>query len=96
MNECADAARRSGLSLQSMAGMFRPLFFRLSHLLQIPAHFVFVYDGHLRPQVKRGTTVQVNRPPYWVDPSKTLVQAFGFTVHQVCIPYFCTGITPAH
>ncbi|KAJ3546636.1 hypothetical protein NMY22_g1973 [Coprinellus aureogranulatus] len=80
--ECVSAAQKAGMHVSSASGPLRPFFFRLCKLLHVPAVFVFVFDGPERPAVKRGTQVQSDRPLWWVDTAKDLIQAFGFHVHQ--------------
>ncbi|KAG6836757.1 hypothetical protein H0H93_003676 [Arthromyces matolae] len=56
-------------------------FNRLCEFLTVPAVFVFVYDGHNKPSVKRGK--KVKRTPLWyLEHVKALLNAFGYRHHQ--------------
>ncbi|KAI1789726.1 PIN domain-like protein, partial [Ganoderma leucocontextum] len=55
----------------------RTFLFRLSALADYPVHLVFVADGPLRPNIKRGTRVKT-APPWLTDGMRNLVEAFGF------------------
>ncbi|KAF8193278.1 hypothetical protein K438DRAFT_1674831 [Mycena galopus ATCC 62051] len=55
----------------------RMLFFRCAKLMRAPFLPLFVFDGPLRPQVKRGNTIR--RGPHPLEPkTKEIVEAFGF------------------
>ncbi|KIP12163.1 hypothetical protein PHLGIDRAFT_21224 [Phlebiopsis gigantea 11061_1 CR5-6] len=55
----------------------RTIFFRLTRLLKLPFLPVFVFDGPMRPDVKRGKTI--DKKPHWmVEGMKRMVEAFGF------------------
>ncbi|KAJ2930940.1 hypothetical protein H1R20_g6163, partial [Candolleomyces eurysporus] len=54
----------------------------LAKLLRVPANFVFVFDGPKRPEKKRGKTVQLNKPLWWVNPAQALIRHYGFIVHE--------------
>ena len=68
-------------------------FYKLCNLIQYPVTWVFVFDGPLRPKVKRGTKV-VQRTPHWVGPCKELLTAFGLVIHEVSKSdsNFCTSL----
>jgi Holliday junction resolvase YEN1 len=58
------------------------LFFKLCHLLKTCTLPIFVFDGPLRPSVKRGKAVR--HAPSWIEGRfKLLIDAFGFYCHQV-------------
>ncbi|EKM52630.1 uncharacterized protein PHACADRAFT_149458 [Phanerochaete carnosa HHB-10118-sp] len=55
----------------------RTIFFRLIRLLKHPFLPLFVFDGPMRPDVKRGKLI--DKKPHWmVDGMKKMVEAFGF------------------
>ena len=62
----------------------RTLFFRLARLLKLPFLPLFVFDGPMRPDVKRGKSI--NKQPHWmIEGMKTIVEAFGFEWRTVRI-----------
>ncbi|TEB21577.1 PIN domain-like protein, partial [Coprinellus micaceus] len=50
-------------------------------LLRTPAVFMFVFDGPHQPPTKRGVKIRTNQLG-WVEPTKAIICAFGFLVHQ--------------
>ncbi|KAM6492885.1 PIN domain-like protein, partial [Amanita muscaria] len=59
----------------------RTLFFKLSWLLSACILPIFVFDGPLRPSVKRGKNVIAT--PHWLtEDFQQLINAFGFYSHQ--------------
>ncbi|KAM6491164.1 PIN domain-like protein, partial [Amanita muscaria] len=59
----------------------RTLFFKLSWLLSACILPIFVFDGPLRPSVKRGKNVVAT--PHWLtEDFQQLINAFGFYSHQ--------------
>lgn len=83
MDSFIAVSKAAGLHSEYGSGPFRPLFFFLSRLLSIPANFVFVFDGPMRPLTKRGKTVQAHKPLWWVDTAKKIIEEFGYTTHDV-------------
>lgn len=65
----------------------RTIFFRLTRLLKLPFLPLFVFDGPMRPDVKRGK--MIDKKPHWmIDGMKKMVEAFGFewrTVRPLCM-----------
>jgi holliday junction resolvase YEN1 len=60
----------------------RTLFFRLARLLRVPVTVVFVFDGPIRPSMKRGKSVATKS--HWLTSSfQELITAFGFHRHNV-------------
>lgn len=60
----------------------------MARLLEVPFLPVFVFDGPLRPKVKRGKNVS-GRQHWMEDGVKNMATAFGFQWWQVCIrPYY--------
>ena len=60
----------------------RTIFFRLTRLLKLPFLPLFVFDGPMRPDVKRGKLI--DKKPHWmVDGMKRMVEAFGFEARTV-------------
>jgi len=59
----------------------------------VPPYMGFVFDGPLRPKVKRGTKV-VQRIPHWVGPCKELLTTFRLVIHEVSKSdsNFCTSL----
>ncbi|KAI0087645.1 hypothetical protein BDY19DRAFT_954743 [Irpex rosettiformis] len=55
----------------------RTIFFRLTRLLQVPFLPLFVFDGPLRPEMKRGKLIDT-KPNWMVEGLKTMIEAFGF------------------
>ncbi|KAI0341275.1 hypothetical protein BDW22DRAFT_343822 [Trametopsis cervina] len=55
----------------------RTIFFRLTKLLQVPFLPLFVFDGPLRPEMKRGKLIDM-KPSWMVEGLKTMIDAFGF------------------
>ncbi|RDX46843.1 hypothetical protein OH76DRAFT_1406438 [Lentinus brumalis] len=53
------------------------LFYRFAMLAERPVHVVVVFDGPLRPHLKRSKRV-VTTPPWMTEGFQELVQAFGF------------------
>ncbi|RDX57528.1 hypothetical protein OH76DRAFT_1395354 [Lentinus brumalis] len=53
------------------------LFYRFATLAERPVHAVVVFDGPLRPHLKRSKRV-VTTPPWMTEGFQELVQAFGF------------------
>lgn len=51
------------LSVEGSNPILRLIFFRLTKLLALPIQAVFVFDGPLRPRVKRGKTVGGKKHP---------------------------------
>ncbi|KIL57606.1 hypothetical protein M378DRAFT_87657 [Amanita muscaria Koide BX008] len=59
----------------------RTLFFKLSQLLSACILAIFIFDGPLRPSVKRGKNVVAS--PHWLtEDFQRLINAFGFFSHQ--------------
>ena len=62
----------------------RTIFFRLTRLLKLPFLPLFVFDGPMRPDVKRGK--MIDKKPHWmVDGMKRMIEAFGFEWRTVCL-----------
>ncbi|KAM6491705.1 PIN domain-like protein [Amanita muscaria] len=59
----------------------RTLFFKLSWLLSACILPTFVFDGPLRPSIKRGKNV-IAAPHWLTDDFQRLINAFGFYSHQ--------------
>ncbi|KAI0799873.1 hypothetical protein BC629DRAFT_1438875 [Irpex lacteus] len=55
----------------------RTIFFRLTRLLQVPYLPLFVFDGPLRPAMKRGKLIDT-KPNWMIDGLKGMIEAFGF------------------
>lgn len=55
----------------------RTIFFRLARLLQVPFLPLFVFDGPLRPEMKRGKLIDM-KPNWMIEGMKTMIDAFGF------------------
>ncbi|KAJ3712058.1 PIN domain-like protein, partial [Lentinula raphanica] len=62
------------------------LFKFLCYLSQAGIHCVFVYDGKERSKVKRGRQVNTQEPVHYTQ-ARSLIEAFGFYTHTVCISY---------
>ncbi|KAJ3720181.1 PIN domain-like protein, partial [Lentinula raphanica] len=60
------------------------LFKFLCYLSQAGIHCIFVYDGKERLKVKRGHRVNTREPNHYTQ-ARTLIEAFGFYAHTVCI-----------
>ncbi|KAK0471670.1 PIN domain-like protein [Armillaria novae-zelandiae] len=59
----------------------RTLLFRLAYLLRCTVIPVFVFDGALRPGIKRGKKVRTRAP--WLEKHfKEMIRAFGFYYHD--------------
>lgn len=55
----------------------RTIFFRLIRLLKLPILPLLVFDGPMRPDVKRGK--MIDKQPHWmIEAMKKMVEAFGF------------------
>jgi len=63
-------------------GHLQIFFFKLWKFLQSPITWIFVFDGLNHPTIKRGKVVNGSTTPLWVGPCKTLIECFGFHVHQ--------------
>ncbi|PPQ96771.1 hypothetical protein CVT26_006270 [Gymnopilus dilepis] len=81
MGECTGPTLAAGVHGQFHGGSLAILDTMFSALLKIPAVFVCVYDGINRPDKKRGVTV-IKRALYCEEPSKELVRAYGYHVHE--------------
>ncbi|KAI0687609.1 hypothetical protein BC835DRAFT_402214 [Cytidiella melzeri] len=55
----------------------RTIFFRLTKLLQVPFLPLFVFDGPLRPEMKRGKVIDM-KPNWMIEGLKVMIEAFGF------------------
>lgn len=64
------------LSVEGSNPMLRLIFFRLARLLSLPISVVFVFDGPLRPRIKRGRTVGAGKHPL-TGPLMEMIAAFG-------------------
>lgn len=62
----------------------RTLFFKLAKLLNTCILPIFVFDGPLRPAVKRGQNV-VPIAHWLTNDFKELIDAFGFYSHEVLV-----------
>lgn len=62
----------------------RALFYRLVKLAKMPVSVLFVFDGPLRPPIKRGRRV-VNNVHWLIPEFKTMIVAFGFEILDVRI-----------
>jgi hypothetical protein len=49
----------------TMPGKMRTLFYRLCHLLRLHLHVIFVFDGINRAETKRGK--KVKKTPHWLE-----------------------------
>jgi holliday junction resolvase YEN1 len=70
----------------------RTIFFRLTRLLKLPFLPLFVFDGPMRPAVKRGKTI--DKQPHWmIEDMKRMIDAFGFEWRNVrrLPPLLCRG-----
>ena len=72
----------------------RTIFFRLTRLLKLPFLPIFVFDGPMRPDVKRGK--MIDKKPHWmVEGMKRMVEAFGFEWRTVRSPSpLASGVDP--
>ncbi|CAO1626541.1 unnamed protein product [Sympodiomycopsis kandeliae] len=64
------------LSVEGSNPLLRLIFFRLARLLSLPLHAVFVFDGPLRPRIKRGKTLGAGKHPL-TGPLMEMIQACG-------------------
>lgn len=64
------------LSVEGSNPILRLIFFRLARLLSLPINAVFVFDGPLRPRVKRGRTVGAKKHPL-TGPLMEMIATFG-------------------
>ena len=62
----------------------RTIFFRLTRLLRLPFLPLFVFDGPMRPAVKRGKSID-GKPHWMVEDMKRMIAAFGFEWRNVRI-----------
>ncbi|KAI1965194.1 hypothetical protein LOZ58_001040 [Ophidiomyces ophidiicola] len=61
----------------------RALFYRLTRLLALPIHPIFVFDGPRRPEYKRGKIViRDGRAGGHLRSAKRLIELFGFHCHN--------------
>ena len=81
MNAVAQANARHYV-LTGPAPALRTLFYRLARLASLPVALVVVFDGPLRPGVKRNTRV-VKKEYYLAKDLRAFVRAFGFHEHTV-------------
>uniref|UniRef100_A0A8H8CI32 XPG-I domain-containing protein n=1 Tax=Psilocybe cubensis TaxID=181762 RepID=A0A8H8CI32_PSICU len=82
MSECVAALQGPTISGQFYGGALHILFMKMCEFIKYPLTLVFVYDGPGRPLIKRGTNVRVNQSPFWTNPSKDIIRAFGYHIHQ--------------
>ncbi|CAO1622697.1 unnamed protein product [Jaminaea pallidilutea] len=64
------------LSVEGSNPLLRLIFFRLVRLLSLPLRAVFVFDGPLRPKIKRGRTVGGKKHPL-TGPLMEMIKACG-------------------
>lgn len=88
-DECLAAVRAANLYGHFHGGPLRIFFYKLCKLLKSPAIFIFVFDGRLRPPMKRGRKINVLKDPWWTEPCTELINSMGFYAHQVssCLLY---------
>jgi Holliday junction resolvase YEN1 len=73
--ECAHVCRQQGVELQV-------LFYRLVRLLHYPIELIFVFDGPMRPSVKRGHDVL--KGTHWLTREmQELLNTFGIPWYTV-------------
>ncbi|KAJ3488774.1 hypothetical protein NLJ89_g11583 [Agrocybe chaxingu] len=80
MDECVAATMAQGVNGQLPGGPLYIFFHKLVAYLEVPATFVFVFDGPKRPATKRGR--QVRHQVWWGTVVEELILAFGFRVHH--------------
>lgn len=62
----------------------RTIFFRLTRLLKLPFLPLFVFDGPMRPDIKRGKSI--DKKPHWmIQGMQRMLEAFGFEWRTVCM-----------
>ncbi|KAF4609995.1 hypothetical protein D9613_010504 [Agrocybe pediades] len=57
-------------------------FYQLCRFSRAPVVFVFVFDGPDRPDIKRQNPINTGCVPWWTEPCKEVIEAFGFYAHQ--------------
>ncbi|PPQ81244.1 hypothetical protein CVT24_009531, partial [Panaeolus cyanescens] len=80
VDECVAAAHARSVNGHLPGGMLYTLFHKLVKFLDVPATFLFVFDGPDRPKIKRGK--QVRHQIWWAAIVENLIQAFGFKTHH--------------
>ena len=65
----------------------RTIFFRLTRLLKLPFLPLFVFDGPMRPAMKRGKMIDT-KPHWMIEDMKRMIRAFGFEWRNVRILHF--------
>ncbi len=75
------STRVGSVHAQTENAALKYMFYRLSKLLEVPATFIFVFDGPARPARKRGK--QVCDKSVWLTRYlKEMLPLFGFHHHQ--------------
>ncbi|KIM42897.1 hypothetical protein M413DRAFT_26867 [Hebeloma cylindrosporum] len=77
MVECVAAQQTAGLNGRFHGGELKIFFNKLAVWLRSPFTLVFVFDGHEKPGIKRGTEV-VSKELWWEDLSKELIGLCGY------------------
>lgn len=58
---------------------------KLVRLAKLPVDLIFVFDGNLRPPMKRGARV-IHRQHFLYEGMISFIEAFGFRHHTVSFP----------
>ena len=53
------------------------MYLPINSSIQVPFLPLFVFDGPLRPEIKRGKLIDT-KPNWMIEGLKTMIQAFGF------------------
>ncbi|KAF4621830.1 hypothetical protein D9613_012120 [Agrocybe pediades] len=57
-------------------------FYQLCRFSKAPVVFIFVFDGPERPNIKHQHKINTQSVPWWTEPCKEIIEAFGFYSHQ--------------